>query len=441
MLREQFTRTSSIANKSNIVSAFLVGNAIVWYFTILLLLQSQAHGLLFWIFHFLSLILSALAGASYARKIERSKFLNLWVFLGILASIMMIALHNASNMVDLALAAITGFSMGFGMPACMSYFTDTVPIENRGRVSGLAILVSGIGIGAFGFAEAINIVLVGLSLGIWRLSSFFVFQGAKEYRNTERKKSDLSYIAVLKQRSFLLYFVPWIMFSLVNYLVVPMTPAETAGYSGIIQTACLAGAAIVGGFLIDLVGRKRVAIAGFAMLGAGTAILGLWGTSLMEIPYEIVLFNAAIDGIAWGLLIVLFIMTLWGDLSLNSSSEKFYALGASPFFISKLLELTAGSELNRLITSSSALFSLTAFLLFLAVLPLAYAPETLPEKVMKDRDLKSYVEKAIKKANTESEKGAENKIPEEEDSVELSVNPAEDEDEQEVARKLAEKYY
>jgi hypothetical protein len=32
--------------------------------------------------------------------------------------------------------------------------------------------------------------------------------------------------------------------------------------------------------------------------------------------------------------------------------------------------------------------------LFLAVLPLFYAPETLPEKVRKERELKFYVEKA-----------------------------------------------
>ena len=41
---------------------------------------------------------------------------------------------------------------------------------------------------------------------------------------------------------------------------------------------------------------------------------------------------------------------------------------------------------------------------FLAVLPLIYAPETLPEKIMKDRDLKSYIENAKKKAAKETEK-------------------------------------
>ena len=71
--------------------------------------------------------------------------------------------------------------------------------------------------------------------------------------------------------------------------------------------------------------------------------------------------------------------------------------------------------------------------LFLAVLPLVYAPETLPEKTMKDRELKKYLEKAqkivekeeakIQKLNSKDQKSAE------------SIS------EYEKAKKLAEQYY
>ena len=44
--------------------------------------------------------------------------------------------------------------------------------------------------------------------------------------------------------------------------------------------------------------------------------------------------------------------------------------------------------------SKAAVFSFASFFLFLAVLPLMYAPETLPEKNIRDRELKIYVEKA-----------------------------------------------
>jgi hypothetical protein len=62
---------------------------------------------------------------------------------------------------------------------------------------------------------------------------------------------------------------------------------------------------------------------------------------------------------------------------------------------------------------------------------LVYAPETLPEKIMKDRDLKNYVENAQKKAQKESSKEDKKKKPQEPKDVEKY----------EDAVKLAEKYY
>ena len=48
------------------------------------------------------------------------------------------------------------------------------------------------------------------------------------------------------------------------------------------------------------------------------------------------------------------------------------------------------------VISISAAFSLASFFLFLAVLPLMYAPETLPEKKIELRRLRKYVEGARK---------------------------------------------
>jgi hypothetical protein len=86
-----------------------------------------------------------------------------------------------------------------------------------------------------------------------------------------------------------------------------------------------------------------------------------------------------------------------------------------------------------------AVFSFTAFFLFIAVLPLVYAPETLPEKIMHQRELKKYLEKAQKIAakaeqNEDESKQCENN--DEKDSVEFRV-PEDDE----KACELAEKYY
>jgi uncharacterized membrane protein YhhN len=94
---------------------------------------------------------------------------------------------------------------------------------------------------------------------------------------------------------------------------------------------------------------------------------------------------------------VIFVVTIWGDLSHTEPGDKYYAMGVLPFFISKLLELLIGKDIAGMV-SENALFSFIAFFLFLAVLPLIYAPETLPEKTIKERELKGYLEKAKKEA-------------------------------------------
>jgi hypothetical protein len=66
-----------------------------------------------------------------------------------------------------------------------------------------------------------------------------------------------------------------------------------------------------------------------------------------------------------------------------------------------------------------------------------YAPETLPEKTMKDRELKNYIEKAKKEAEKAQKKEEENAQTENGDAeVEFEVNQ-----DYEEALKEAEKYY
>ena len=55
-------------------------------------------------------------------------------------------------------------------------------------------------------------------------------------------------------------------------------------------------------------------------------------------------------------------------------------------------------------TYPTTIFSFASVFLFLAVLPLIYAPETLPEKNMKERELKTYIKKAQQIAQKEEKK-------------------------------------
>jgi len=157
--------------------------------------------------------------------------------------------------------------------------------------------------------------------------------------------------------------------------------------------------AFISGALSDFVGRKRVITSGFVALGLGYAMIGFAPTNLFSWYLWIVA-----DGIAWGTFFTVFILVLWGDLSNPGFREKYYLLGNIPFFLTSFIQLFL-APFVALMEPSSA-FSVAAFFLFLAVLPLMYAPETLPERKIRLRQLRSYVEAAKKVREKYLKKGA-----------------------------------
>jgi MFS family permease len=437
-------------SKTALANIALITNALVWYFVVMALFLQVILVNLFptggplytvvWGVHFSSIIISALIGAWLGNRVNRGKLLTVWMLAGIFASMTLILGGTTDILLVTVIGLVLGASLGFGMPACISQFTDSIPIDSRGRISGITFLASGIGIFAFSLAGINEFwLLLGVLLSIWRLAGFIVLRLTKTFFVEKTKKTIISYKKIVTQKSFILYFVPWVMFSLINYLVAPssMNIGASSGNIALVQTGCMGLAAVIGGFFLDKVGRKRIAVVGFTLLGLGTAALGI-STGALEIIY----FNAIVDGIAWGLLLVLFILTIWGDLSQDYSSDKYYAIGVAPFFASKFLDLAINTNnINESLSGSPALFSFGAFFLFLAVLPLVYAPETLPEKLMKDRDLRSYAEKALKQVQKETEKAPKKGKAKEENKQEKPEEPPKESPEDEEARKLAEKYY
>ena len=401
---------SWLLTRAILVSIVLVVSAFVWYATILFTLMdvigtvgqstifTQEVQILLWVIHFSGVVLSALLGSFLSRKIERTKFLTIWIILSVVSSLMLFLLNTSSFLILSLLVLLLGISLGIGMPAGMSYFSDYIPVEKRGRIGGVTLFISGIGIFFFAVLPLTNALFLGTLLAVWRLLCLVVFLAFKSPLKTLPTKNFSSYKSIVGRQSFLTYFVPWTMFSLINYLAAPLIPTgDSSNVLFLIKTVFLGVFAIVGGLLMDSFGRKRITIAGFAMLGLSSAVLGFLGDQGLY-------FSSVLEGAAWGILLSLFLLILWGDLSHGNSTEKYYAIGVAPFFISKLLELTVGNFISSKLLAANALFTFTTFFLFLAILPLVYAPETLPEKVMKDRDLKSYVENAKKKAQKESSK-------------------------------------
>jgi MFS family permease len=436
-----------VFTRSALISIFLLVNAFVWYsYTIVVLQESiDALNLAFlpnmavWSTHFAALIVSALLGVYLTKKLGgRTRFLAIWVLAGVLASIAPFALSTSGIFGAVSLGLIFGFSLGFGVPNCMGYFTSQVPPENRGRIGGVIILLTGLGTAGLDLIGINGLVELTITLVVWRAIALAAVAFTKPFIEPKEKSRAPSYRAVLTQRPFVLYFIPWILFALLSYLTTPVQQtvldAYTFSYLQILENVVGGAFALVGGIFMDLVGRKRLAIVGFVMLGLSYSILGFFNLGLKPVWYV----HGVMNGISWGILYVLFVVTIWGDLSHEAPSDKFYALGVSPFFISKMLQLTIDSQIIAAI-SISTIFSFTALFLFLAVLPLVYVPETLSEKVIKARELKTYLEKAQKIAAKTEQKDERKqcKNKDEDETVEFRVNQEDDEE----ARELAEKYY
>ena len=250
----------------------------------------------------------------------------------------------------------------------------------------------------------------------------------------------MKYRNLIENKAFIFYFIPWLMITLVNFLTIPIQSKIYPSNGNLYETlyagenVVIALVAVICGFIADKWGRKRLSIIGFVMLGIGYAVIGLSYSNIHD-PSDLTgmfypsIFFAISDGIAWGIFYVLFLFTLWGDLGQGKISDKIYYLGALPYISSYFLRELFAPSLSQL--NPLTIFTFASVFLFLAVLPLLYASETLPEKVMKDRDLKSYIEKAKKKADKESKR--EQRKEETQDAI-----PDENYEE---ATKLAEKYY
>lgn len=427
-----------------IPALFLLANSISWFSLTMLIigdfvaLRPYNEILLISGGYFGGLIGSAALGATlFYNKLRKGKFLLSWILSGSISCILF-TLGLTNDTPSLALASlILGISTGIGIPTCFSFFAQQTKVENRGKIGAVMFFIVQI-------LSAIVIVIESLFssdhqflvLSGWRLFGLAGLIMLKPLdKMPEERKTTLK--SIIGERTFILYFLPWFLFTLVNFIEAPILKVffgEQVFNDSLMATILINSvAAFIGGALCDLKGRKVAGILGFVLLGLGYAFLSfLSGGATKELALYLYI---VCDGLAWGILFVTFIFILWGDLSEEKVREKYYFVGSLPFLFSGMIQMLI-QPLVQNIESLSTTFSLASFFLFLAIVPLLFAQETLPEKAMKDRDLKSYLEKAQKIADKKSDQ-KNNKEPEE------KTKPKEEEksEEYDEARKLAEKYY
>jgi MFS family permease len=386
----------------------LVANAFVWYLSGFSYLQDATKShfggnslLLIVVINFASLVLSAFIISLVTNKFKsRPIFLRYWVLAGALLSLLFVVVNFADFASLLVLAIIIGVYFGMGMPICMGYFAKTTASQNRAKLGGIIILLMGLGYPLISIIGSYETILFAASLGVWQILGLISILSIKSVEEHLEQKERLSYRSIISNKTFLLYAAPWLMFSLINELTKELntqyfnsgTFPTAFGQNFLLIETVLAGAsAIICGFLADKKGRKRLALVGFVLLGVGYASLGLFNGN-----YFAAWFYVCVDGVAWGAFSMLFLITIWGDIAQEKSSEKYYFLGVLPYLFSRLAGGLSGAYISAHVQELTV-FSFAAFFLFVAVLPLVYAPETLPDKILKNLDLNSYVNKALEK--------------------------------------------
>jgi len=439
------------------INAILIVNSFVWYLyafkyvrsfepnltSLEPQLLSSAQFMQIMVIHFIVLFPAIIIGAYFNQKTTNSaKFLRLWMLIGVFLSITPL-LTGATYWGLIVFSAIVAANFGFGLAASFGYFSATTPSNNRGKLGGAIFLAIGISLSLLPFYEK-NFLAVSLILILWRMIGFLTLSYAKPLEKLTAVSKDsplksLTYRQILSNRTFLLYFIPWLIFMFVNSASFPINRAmfDTA-YPGLVTIGgnievVLAGiSAVIFGFFADSKGRKRLAVVGFAMLGLGYAILAFTSS---EFGFWIYTF---IDGITWGIFVTIFLFSIWGDISEGKNGSKIYAIGSMPYLLSSLIRILAGDALTGYAlgfkgsSSFAAIFSFFSFFLFIAVLPLVIAPETMSEQVIRNNDLKTYIEKAKKQVQKREEK---------EDTSEDKEDTENQSDEYKEAQKLAEKYY
>jgi MFS family permease len=388
------------SRKEFLVVFILLFNAFTWYYMALIVMENLPLSFnmisAFRAVFYLAAIGSSIAGAILSDKFKRLHILYFWMAMGIATSLQL-ALINSTTIGHLSIIFILlGVSFGIGMPSCLTYLANNTSVENRGRVSAVIFLL--VNLSAFPLAmilTAFEIEISSLFLASWRGIGLvaLAFLKPKETSSLETRRY-VSFSSVLHDRAFTLYLIPWLMFNIIVALGTALLKESFFGpdvyrLTFTVKPVIASFSILIGGLLSDTIGRKRVVMYGFISLGVAYAIIGM--APMLQLAWY---FYFIVDAIATGLLWVTFILILWGDLSPQGFKEKHYVIGSLPFLATASIQLSSVPLTNLL--SASASFSLASFFLFLAVLPLMYAPETLPEKKIEIRRLKGYVDQAKK---------------------------------------------
>jgi len=411
-LLRKLSEKTGVGQRDFFIIFILLFNVFTWWYVIPIMIDdvlsvvhvTHAQNFIIWVSYYIAILGSSIVGSILSNKISRLNFLYLWIISGVITSSLPALLKNFTAANVLIIGILFGVSFGLGMPSCLAYFADCTLIENRGIISGIIFSVTNLSAPLFIILFGMfNLMINSIILAVWRASGLIILFLKPREKIVLEKEKNVSFKSVLHHKSFILYFIAWLMFLFIDRLEWPILESIFGDFYYLMMAPLIGSLSVfIAGLLSDRIGRKRMILYGFVSLGIAYAIIGIAPAPVRLFSWY---FFLTIESISWGILWVIFILILWGDLSQYGGREKFYVIGEAPFFLTNILGLISAPYVT-LIPETSA-FSLASFFLFLAVLPLLQAPETLPEKKIELRRLRKYVEKAKRLQQEYGEKAIE----------------------------------
>jgi len=291
---------------------------------------------------------------------------------------------------------LAGFFSGFALANILAAFISKTTFNNRGSTSGIFVFMVYLILFVFTILVS-SLHELAIILVILKIFSLFLSLRIKDFRfNTE----SIEYTKTTNNTKSM-FLIVWGIFLLSDvalqtyfrYLetigIIP--PQGLFSYSGLHMISQIIGlfTILFGGILMDIYGRKKLMMFSFAYLGINYAIIS---SSRGILNYFTIL-----DGIAFGILTVLFLLVLWGDICKPSNRAIWIALCIGLSILSYPAIIIAPYIVNSLINiTTSDLFPITSFFLFIAVVIILYLPETLPDKIIQKKELDDYIKMAKK---------------------------------------------
>jgi MFS family permease len=413
---QRFLGEHSIGKKGFLVITILFVTVFGWYYMAMSMINSilsgldinPTHNFAIWAAFYVSIIGSSVLGTFFSNKVGRLKLLYTWIVVGIIVSLLPALLTNVTFLHVWSISFLLGASFGLGLPSCLAYFSECTVIENRGRIGGIALLIANISVPLLTILfSALDLVTISVIFALLRGMGLIVFFQKPKNQPSSQITTSVSFVSILRDRTFLLYFVAWLMFALVDkserVLVDRFLQSwmpDLVRIMGVVEPLVAGLSILIAGLLCDWIGRKKILLSGFVAIGIAYAIIGFVPDSVYSWYFYFIA-----DGVAAGILSLLFVLILWGDLAQSASSEKYYTLGSIPFILSGVIPPLLTQSLIGQAEIYTA-FSLASFFLFVAVMPLMFAPETLPQKKIELRRLRKFAEDAKKaKENYERKMG------------------------------------